>query len=221
MGVLAPLPFFVGVFALQFVGLRDDLTLFEQGNSWSNTFLEVFLIDEGPMGIAGLPSDLNAFQNLLLIGFQREEILWGKHIRGTVETRQFHKLAHDFRRLQTTPQCHLHVLPMLANPLWIKGICACHWQKLRSLNHLWLAVVELDNALADRLFPRLLHAFIQDFGVDEGHFWARLCHPLLNENQAHSIVDEFNRLGLAKSMKAEMEHVALLIEDLILSRQVV
>jgi hypothetical protein len=59
-------------------------------------------------------------------------------------------------------------------------------------------------ALLNRLFPCLTHGFIQNLGIDQSHLWAGMRHPLLNENQAHSIVDEFNGFRMAKSMEAEI-----------------
>src|SRR5258708_1794095 len=142
--VLTTLPFVVGVFALLFVGLRDDMALFEQGNRRANTFIKVFLVDVDPVDVSRLFPDLDAFKNLLLVDFERREVIWSKHIRWTVETRQFHELAHDFRRFQTTPQSHFDILPMFTHPLWIKSIRACHWQELLPWNKLWFAIIELD-----------------------------------------------------------------------------
>ncbi len=76
-------------------------------------------------------------------------------------------------------------------------------------------------ALLNRLFPCLTHGFIQNLGIDQSHLWAGMRHPLLNENQAHSIVDEFNGFRMAKSMEAEMENVSLLIADVIFVGQMI
>lgn len=214
-------PLFVSVFALLLLTFRDDGSLPEQSHGWPDALIKVPLVHEGPVGISRLLANLDALQNLLLVDFERGEIIWGKHIRGTVETRQFHELAHDFRRFQTRTQRHLDVLPMFTHPLRIKGIRASHWQEFRPLNQLWLAIAELDNAKLHRLFPGFAHGFIQDFRVDQGHFWARVRHPLLNENQAHSVVDEFNSFRVAKSMEAEMKEIALLIADTMFHRQAI
>src|SRR6266568_1548382 len=132
LAVLALLPFFVGVFALVLLTFRDDGSLLEEGYGRPDTFVEVFLIDFDPMGVPRLFTDLDAFLNLLFVGFQCGKILWGEYVGRAMKTRQFHKLTNDFRGFQTRTQCHLHILPVLTDPLWIKRIRACHWQQLPS-----------------------------------------------------------------------------------------
>ena len=38
-------------------------------------------------------------------------------------------------------------------------------------------------------------------------------HPLLDQDQAHSVVNEFNRFGVTKRMEAKVEEITLLITD--------
>ena len=97
--VLALFPFFVGVLAFVLVCLRDNLSLFEQGDGWANSFLQVFLVDFSPMGISSLLADPNPFKNLLLVGFERGKIIWGEHIGWAMKTRQLHELADDFDKI--------------------------------------------------------------------------------------------------------------------------
>src|SRR5712692_2223146 len=99
--VLTLLPFFVGVFAFLLVGFRDDVTLFEESNGWPDPFIEIFLIDFNPMDVPRLFANLDAFENLLLVGFERWQILRGKHIGRAMKTRQFHELAYNFCGFQT------------------------------------------------------------------------------------------------------------------------
>src|SRR6266849_3337399 len=221
IAALTLLPFFVGVFALILLTFRDDVPLPEQSKRWANTFIKVFLIDFNPVNIPCLFPDLDAFKNLLLVGFERREVIWSKHICWTVETRQFHEFAHDFRRFQTRTQRHFDVLSMFTNPFGVKGVRARHGQELLPRHTLWLPLIKLDNAFLDRLFPGFPHRFIQDFGVDQGHFWTCMRHPLLNKNQAHSIVDEFHSLRMTKRVETEVKNVPLFILYLIFARQVI
>src|SRR5579859_3019664 len=63
------------------------------------------------------------------------------------------------------------------------------------------------------LLPSCTHGVIQDFRIDERHFWRSMSHPLLDQDQAHAVVNELNRLGVAKRMEAEMKEISLLITD--------
>src|SRR5258708_22534997 len=93
--LLTLLPFFVGVLAFLLVSLRDDMALSEKSNSRSNPLVEVFLVDFGPVSVPGLFANLDAFEYLLLVGFEGWEIVWGKDIGRTMKTRQFHQITHD------------------------------------------------------------------------------------------------------------------------------
>ena len=86
-------PFFRGVFSLVLLTFRYDLSLLEHGNGWSDPFIEIFLIDFDPVGIVGLFANLDAFKDLLLVGFQCREVLWCEDIRRAVKTREFSKLT--------------------------------------------------------------------------------------------------------------------------------
>src|SRR5258708_9035698 len=110
---------------------------------------------------------------------------------------------------------------MPTNPFWLKGIRACHWQELLSRNKLWFSIIELDDPLLQRLLPGGTHRLVENFRVDQSHFWRSMGHPLLNENQTHSIVNKFNGFRVAKSMEAEMKEMALLITDTMFFRQVI
>src|SRR2546430_17712616 len=90
--VLTPLPFLWGILTRVLLALRDDGSLLEQGHGRSDTFIEVFLVDEGPVSIARLLSDLKAFENLLFVGLECGELFWGEDIGGAMENKQFHQL---------------------------------------------------------------------------------------------------------------------------------
>jgi hypothetical protein len=96
--VLMLLPFFVGVFALLLVSLGNDMALSEESKSWSNAFIEVFLVDFDPMSVPGLFANRDTFEYLLLVGFERRQILRGEDICRTMKTGQLHELTHDFCR---------------------------------------------------------------------------------------------------------------------------
>src|SRR5258708_17807858 len=215
--VLTLFPFFVGVLALLLVSFRNDVSLSKEGNSWPNPLSKVLLVHEGPVGIPCSFPDLDTLKNLLSVSFKRGEILWREDICWAVETRKFHDLAHDCCSFETTPQSHFDVLPMVADPLWIKGVWASHRQKLFAWHKFWFALIELDNALLDRLFPCFVHGVIQNSGVNQGHFWRRMGHPLLDHDQAHPIVQQFDSLGMTKRVTFEMKDLALLISNLVFS----
>src|SRR5215469_964681 len=105
---------------------------------------------------------------------------------------------------------------MFTNPLWIKGIGACHREKPLPWNKLRLAIVELNDPMLHGLLPGCTHSVIQNSRVGEGHFWTRMCHPLLDENQAHSVVDKFDSFRVAKRMKAKVKKVSLFIQNVVL-----
>src|SRR5712692_1022705 len=105
------------------------MTLFEEGDGRADTLVEIFLVHEGPVGISSLLPDLDAFEDLLSVRFKRGKVIWSEHIGWTVKTRQFHELAHGFRRFQTGAQRHFDVLPVFTHPLWIKGIGVNHWKE--------------------------------------------------------------------------------------------
>jgi hypothetical protein len=69
------LPLLVGVLAFVLVRLRNDMTLFEEGDVSSDSFIQVFLVDFNPVDITRLLADFDAFENLLLVGFERWQIL--------------------------------------------------------------------------------------------------------------------------------------------------
>src|SRR6266567_4075930 len=110
---------------------------------------------------------------------------------------------------------------MFAHPLWIKGIRASHWQEFLSRNKLWFSIVELDDSLLHCLLPGCAHGVIQNFRINERHLWRSVSHPLLDQDQTHSVVDEFNCLGVAKRMEAKMKEIALLITNSIGDCQVI
>jgi hypothetical protein len=68
-------PLLIGILAFVLVCLCHDLSLFEEGYGWSDTFIKVFLVDFGPVGISRLLSNRNAFENLLGIRFESGEIV--------------------------------------------------------------------------------------------------------------------------------------------------
>src|SRR5258708_2549164 len=215
--LLTLLPFFVGVLAFLFISFCDNMPLSKESNSWPDPLIKVFLVHIDPVGISRLLTDLNPFQNLLLVGFERGQILWGKDIGRAMKTRQFHKFTHDFRGFQAGAKGHFHVLTMFSDALRIKPILACHGQQFLRWHKLWPAVVELDNALLHRLFPLDTHGLIENFGVDEGHFRRSMGHPLLDHDKGHPIVDEFYCLRMSERMEPEVENVSLIILDLIVS----
>src|SRR5271157_4073029 len=110
---------------------------------------------------------------------------------------------------------------MFTHPLWIKGIRACHWQELLARNKLWFSISELDDPLLHCLLPGGTHGVIQNFRVDKRHLWRSMGHPLLDQDQAHSVVNEFNSFGVTKRMEAEMKEIALLITDTMFFRQAI
>src|SRR5258706_9707814 len=132
-----------------------------------------------------------------------------------MKTRQLHKLADNFCRFQATAKGHLYILPMFADPPWIKCLRACHRQQLLSGYILWFASVELDNTSLHSFFPLRAHGFIQNLDVDERHFRRGMRHPLLNHDQTHPVVDEFYSLGVPEGVRLEMKDFTLLVLDLI------
>src|SRR6266699_5186091 len=104
MPVLTLPPLLRRVFTLVLLTFGNDLFLLEHGDGWSDTSIEVFLVDFDPVSIPRLLSDLNAFENLLFVGLECGEILWGEYVGRAMETGQFHELADDFCGFQTTPQ---------------------------------------------------------------------------------------------------------------------
>src|SRR6266853_898454 len=160
--LLALLPFFVGVLAFMLVCLCDNLSLSEEGNGWTDSLIEIFLVDFDPVDVPCLFADLDSFENLLFVDFKRREIIWGEHISRAMKTRQLHELADDFCCFQTRTKRHLDILTMLTNALWIKGIRACHRQKFFPRHVFWFSIVELDDPLLDRFFPGFTHRLIQN-----------------------------------------------------------
>src|SRR5260370_37246541 len=90
---------------------------------------------------------------------------------------------------------------MLTHPLWVKPIPARHWQPLCPWNKLWLPIVELNNPLLHRLLPLGAHGLIENFGVDQSHFWRGMRHPLLDHDQTHPVVNELNCFGMTKGVQ--------------------
>ena len=94
--LLTQRPFFIGVLTLVLVCLCHDLSLSEEGDGGPDPFVQIFLVDFRPMSISSLFADLNPFKNLLLVGFECGEILWGEHVGRAMKTRQLHEFADDF-----------------------------------------------------------------------------------------------------------------------------
>src|SRR6266566_4072199 len=158
--LLTLFPFLITVLAFVLVGLCNNMALSEEGDGWPDALIEIFLVHFDPVSIPGLFANLDAFKNLLLVGFKCWQILWSQDIGWTMKARQFHKFTHNFCGFQTRAKCHLHILTMLANTLWIKGVRACHWQQLLPRYKFWLAISELNNSLVDSFFPRFAHSLI-------------------------------------------------------------
>src|SRR5216684_1137621 len=100
---------------------------------------------------------------------------------------------------------------MLADALWVKRVRACHWQQLFARNKRWFSIVELDKTTLHNLFPLRAHRLIQHSGVDEGHLWAGMRHPLLHHNQTHPVVEKLNRFSMSECMQLEMKYTSRLI----------
>src|SRR5260370_1455775 len=214
--VLTLLPFLRGIFALVLLTFRHDMSLFEESNSRTDTFIEVFLVDFDPMNIPCPFPNLNAFKNLLFVCFERGEVVWGKRIRWAMETREFHALAHNLGGFQTRTKCHLHILPVFPYPLWIKHIRACHRQLFLPRNKLRFAIVELNNSLLDRLFPLGAHRLVQNFSINAGHFTTCLGHPLLHHDERHPVVEKLNSFWVPKGMDPKMGDSSTFVLNLIL-----
>jgi len=87
----------------------------------------------------------------------------------------------------------------------------CRFSTRSIWNKLWFSIIELDDPLLHRLLPGCTHGIVQDFRVNECHLWQGMGHPLLDQGQAHSVVNEFNRFGVTKRLEAKVEGIALLI----------
>jgi len=96
--LLSLIPFLWGVLQLTLLAFRHGLPLFEHRNRWPDPFIEIPLVDEGPVSVLSLLADLDACEELLLIRFQCGQVFRRKYIRRAVETRQFGEFANQLGR---------------------------------------------------------------------------------------------------------------------------
>src|SRR5260370_1078254 len=68
--VLTPLPFFVGVLAFLLVSFCNNMPSSKESHSWPDPLIKVFLVHIDPVNVSRLFADLDALQNLLLVGFE-------------------------------------------------------------------------------------------------------------------------------------------------------
>src|SRR5258707_9659404 len=120
--LLSLFPFLRRVLPFILLTFRHNLSLLEQGNGRPDSFIEIPLIDLDPVGVAGLFANLNALKQLLLVGFQSRQILWGKHIRWTVKAGQLGEFADQLWWLDTVPDWEFRIVPVVTYSRWIKGL---------------------------------------------------------------------------------------------------